>query len=398
MHRDWSSGLKAHDLWASDERRPTILFNALSLAAGGGHAVLMNYLRCFRALRPEWRLILLRGPFDAVLDEEIPGVCRIHCGAEVRGLWRRTIWERRNLPSLCRDLQTDIYFAPNGVYQGGLRVSQCLLVQDPGPYVLPSRSAQDALRGFLLRRAWRHAAQRGDCMGYTSRYMRELVVRGVSPERRHLIAYNGVSERMLAITEQPRGPAEREPFILAVSVFGFYKNYETLIRALAILRHDPRFAHIRLQLMGRNVNSSAYIQRLRTEAGRSGLADSVHFAIDRPWEEIESAYRSAALFSLTSHCESFGIPALEAMAYGLPTVLGDCCAIPEIAGDAALLVPPDDPAAVAAAWRRVLLDENEYRRLQAAGRERCRQFTWTRTVSAWIEVIEALLLERNYSP
>lgn len=398
MRREWSPGLTARELWATEQHRPTILFNALSLAPGGGHAVLVNYWRCFRALRPDWRLILLRGPFDPYLDEDIPGACTLHCGPEVHGLPRRIMWERRNLARVCRDLEADIYFSPNGVYKSGLTLPQCLLVQDPGPYVLPSRDLKDAARSFLLRRAWRRSVRRGACLGYTSRYMRDLVVRGAQPERRYFIAYNGLSERILAVADQPAsGLAGREPFILAVSVFGFYKNYETLIRALAILRREARFAHFRLHLMGRNVNSTAYIQRMQDQARSAGLADAVRFSIDRPWAEIESAYRSASLFSLTSHCESFGIPALEAMAYGLPAVLGDCCAIPEVAGDGAVLVPPDDPGAVAAAWSRLLSDESEYRRLQGAGRERCRQFTWTRTVSAWIEAMEALLAPRGHS-
>jgi glycosyltransferase involved in cell wall biosynthesis len=225
-----------------------------------------------------------------------------------------------------------------------------------------------------------------------------LVVRGSNLEKRHFIAANGLSDEILAIAQQSAaGPKEREPCILAVSVFGFYKNFETLIRALAILRRDARFAHFRLHLMGRNVNSSAYIQRMRDLARDTAQAEAVRFSIDRPWEEIDAAYRSASLFSLTSHCESFGIPALEAMAYGLPAVLGACCAISEVAGDAAMLVPPDDADAVAAAWRRLLTDEDEYRRMQAAGRARCRQFTWRSTVEVWVDVMEELLASRGYS-
>src|SRR5262245_18998726 len=159
MRRDWSPGITAHDLWGSDEHRPTLLFNALSVAPGGGHSVLVNYCRCFRTLRPDWRLILLRGPFDPKLDQEIPGVCHLHCGPEVLGLRRRTLWEFKQLARLSRDLRTDIYFAPNGVYQDRLDIPQCLMFQDPGPYVLAAKDIGDAVRSFLLRRAWRHGVR-----------------------------------------------------------------------------------------------------------------------------------------------------------------------------------------------------------------------------------------------
>lgn len=392
MRLNWSPALTPRTIWGSDEHAPTILFNALSLAPGGGHSVLVNYWRCFRELRPAWRLLLLRGAYRQDVDEDIPGACYIHLGDEVRGIVRRSLWERRQLGRLCDQLNVDLYFGPNGVYIGGVDRPQCLLIQDPGPYLLPAKNRMDALRSFLLRRAWKAALKHGDCIGYTSGFMRRLVTRGGLVERRHFIAYNGVSEKMLeAARREPLPRAAREPIILAVSVFGFYKNFETLIRSLAILRRDARFGQFRLRIIGRNLGSDAYIARLRGEISSLGLGDAVELAIDRPWSEIEHAYRTASLFSLTSHCESFGIPALEAMAHGTPAVLGDCCAIPEVAGDAALLVPPDDQNALAAAWARLLSDESEYRLRQDAGRARCAKFTWKQTVQTWINVMEDLM-------
>jgi glycosyltransferase involved in cell wall biosynthesis len=311
------------------------------------------------------------------------------------------------MAATCRRLQADLYFGPNGVYHSSLRLPQCLLVQDPTPYVIPPPDAVNRVRATLLRRSWGRGVVRAACMGYTSNYMRSLVRRSASGrcERRFLIAYNGINERMREIAQVPcLGRAERAPFILAVSGYMLHKNFETLIRALAILRQDPDFRNYSLRIIGHNIRvsghvaktSNEYISRLEREIREQGLNGAVSLEYDQPWSVLADAYRSASVFALTSLCESFGIPAIEAMAYGTPTVLGECCAVPEVGGDAALYVTPRDAPAVAAAWRRLLTEPELYARLQEAGRVRCLRFSWADTVSQWIGVFEELVDRKRH--
>lgn len=399
MRREWTPKLTARDLWGDGPRRTTVLFNAHSLAPGGSYAVLTNYLRAFHEVRPEWRLIVLRGPYRADLDTDIGDfVQNVHCGAWTASLPGRTWWEKRWMGRACRRLDADIYFGPNGVYHRSVTIPQCLLVQDPTPYVLRPTSVKEVFRAALLKRSWRRGVLNAACMGYTSNFMRDLIIREMNgrTERCRLIAYNGIDDAMRRTAQRPfRSPEEKQPFILSVSTFSTHKNFETLIRALALLRRDPRFASHRLRIMGRSIQSEGYIARLRREARLAGVADAVSMEVDQPWSAISEAYASASLFSLTSLCESFGIPALEAMAHGTPTVLGDCCAIPEVVGDAAELAPPQDPAALCRAWERVLGNRERYAALQAAGRRRCLEFSWTRTVGEWVRVIEELLAKEK---
>jgi glycosyltransferase involved in cell wall biosynthesis len=395
---DWHPGLVTADLWGHGRKRPSILFNATSAAVGGSATVLRNYWQCFSQQRPDWRFVILHGRLpDELRTAPSPNCRMLDCGPQIGKLWRRYLWERRWLGRLCQQLGCDVYFAPNGVYQPGVTVPQCLLVQDPSPFILPARTAIDFVRAVLLKRSWRAGVRHAACMGYTSEFMRSLVAgsAGGRREHRHLIAYNGIDETLRTRAGQPSRPLDqREPFVLSVSSFTIHKDFETLIAALAQLRRRPQFAHYRLRILGRNLHSEHYLDFLRGEIVRWNLQAAVSLETDRAWPDVSAAYESAALFCLTSRCESFGIPAIEAMAHGTPVVAGDRCAVPEICGDAAVLVPPGDPTGVAEAWARVLDYPRLYEGLQSAGQRRCLAFSWDQTVARWIEVIEELLSRR----
>ena len=94
-----------------------------------------------------------------------------------------------------------------------------------------------------------------------------------------------------------------------------------------------------------------------------------------PDEQLPGLYAGAQCFVLPSLYEGFGLPCIEAMACGTPVVASSAGALPETCGDAALLVDPDDPSAIADAVARAIGDE----RLRAAGLRRAAQFSWDRT-------------------
>ena len=122
----------------------------------------------------------------------------------------------------------------------------------------------------------------------------------------------------------------------------------------------------------------------RPQFAREEGLDRLHHLGAVPDHLLPGLYAGAEAFALPSLYEGFGLPVLEAMACGTPVVCSDTTALPEAAGGAARLAPPDE---VAEATRQLLGDEQERARLRAAGKQRAAEFSWARTA----ERVDALL-------
>ena len=107
-------------------------------------------------------------------------------------------------------------------------------------------------------------------------------------------------------------------------------------------------------------------------------------------EDLDEVYRGAAAFLYPSLLEGFGLPVLEAMARGVPVVTSNVSSLPEVAGDAALLVEPTSEDAIAAAIVSVVTDAQVAARLTAAGRGRAATFSWDETARLTLEAYRSV--------
>jgi glycosyltransferase involved in cell wall biosynthesis len=153
-----------------------------------------------------------------------------------------------------------------------------------------------------------------------------------------------------------------------------HKNHRAAIEALRMLR-DRHGLRPRLVCSGspRQAQSS-----LEAHIAAAGLQDQVRFLGYCPPEDMPSLYRGAAVLVFPSLFEGFGMPVLEAMASGCPVVCADGTSLPEVAGDAALQVDPEDHEALAEALRRVLTDADLRQHLRARGLVQATRFSWRR--------------------
>ena len=189
----------------------------------------------------------------------------------------------------------------------------------------------------------------------------------------------GVRDAPAAATSEAELRARFElgpgPVLLCVAQKRPYKNQSVLIEALAALG-DPA---VRLVLPG---SPTPYEDELRALAQRRGVHDAVRFPDWVSEEDLEGLYRLAAAVVLPSRIEGFGLPVLEAMRRGVPVACADRGALPEVAGDAAIVFDPDDQASVDAAVARLVGDRDGSADLARRGRERAALFTWRRTAEA----------------
>jgi glycosyltransferase involved in cell wall biosynthesis len=161
------------------------------------------------------------------------------------------------------------------------------------------------------------------------------------------------------------------------------KDHPTLVRAFAADAHSGPLGGVRLVLAGPDGWGT---EALDAALARSPAADRV---TRLGW--VDDAARAdllagASVLAYPSRYEGFGLPPLEAMAAGVPVVATAVGAVPEVVGDAAVLVPPGDPEALAEALRAVLLDAEQADDLRRRGRARVAAFDWDRTVDGLVDL------------
>lgn len=179
-------------------------------------------------------------------------------------------------------------------------------------------------------------------------------------------------------------PARRENLILFVGVIQKRKNVARLVKAFEQVPTGWRLA-----LAGASQGFGAAEQLSAVE--ESPRRDDIQVLGHLSREQLDGLYARARIFAFPSLDEGFGIPVLEAMAHGVPVVTSNCSAMPEVAGDAALLVDPCRVEDIGAALARLAADESSREDLIQRGWARAGQFTWDAAVARTWGVYEKVL-------
>lgn len=181
------------------------------------------------------------------------------------------------------------------------------------------------------------------------------------------------------------------PFLLYVGRTNPQKNIPRLVEAFAVLRgeiHDhPVYRDLRLLIIGDEI--SRY-PALRHAVIQSRVEDTVRFLGFVPIDTLRAFYQAASAFVFPSLYEGFGLPPLEAMACGTPVVCSHVSSLPEVVGDAAEIVNPENVFDIARGLREVLLDRERRLRLVERGFEQARRFSWERTAQQVLDVYEEI--------
>ncbi len=181
-----------------------------------------------------------------------------------------------------------------------------------------------------------------------------------------------------------------EKMILYVGTIEPRKNIARLIRAFAQAQRAVRLPH-RLVLIGARGWKYAEVDRA---IAQEGISNNVIFAGYVSQDELPRWYQAADLFVYPSLYEGFGLPPLEAMACGIPVVTSNAASLPEVVGDAALQVAPDDGSALADAIVRALTDRALREQMIARGIVQAARFSWTRTARETVALYRTVLAER----
>ncbi|CAN5807861.1 glycosyltransferase family 1 protein [soil metagenome] len=217
----------------------------------------------------------------------------------------------------------------------------------------------------------------------------QVVYEGVDPEFRP--SAPAVVQRVRQ-QYSPGAADNGRPYLLMVGTLEPRKNHATAMRALARLKAlgFPQ----RLLVIGGKGWLFEPVQKLVAELG---LTDDVTFAGYVPAADLPPLYAGADCTLLPSLYEGFGFPVLEAMACGTPVVSSNVSSLPEVAGDAALLVTPLDDQAVAAAIQRVLTEPGLASTMQTKGIEQAAKFRWDYCAQETVEVYQMARKRRAHA-
>ncbi|MBE0660610.1 MAG: glycosyltransferase family 4 protein [Bryobacteraceae bacterium] len=186
------------------------------------------------------------------------------------------------------------------------------------------------------------------------------------------------------------------PFLLYTGSVKPQKNVARLVEAFALVRGEledhPVYKNLRLIIIGDQISTSP---NLRQAVLHSRVESRVRFLGFVPFETLRVFYSSAAAFVFPSLYEGFGLPPLEAMASGTPVVSSNVTSLPEVAGDAAYFVNPDNVFEIARGIKDVLLDETLREKLIIRGFQQCRRFNWEDTARQVLATYEAAGMGRE---
>lgn len=373
-----------------------VLINGLSIGGGGGLTVGRDLWRYLALARPECRftLALVKDhPLHRELStERMPANCRIHWAPpEARQRVRRARYEKESLARWAGENAIDAVLQLNGMLVPGMPAPTLAHMQDPFPYRPIAWSGwKDRVISLLRRRQHAVALRSAAALGWTSGYLRDLIcgAQKIAPARSEVF-YNGVPPEWAERIERGIEPLEGRPMeIVTLSNVEPYKRQELVIRALAILRKRAGLESLVYHIVGLCPEHER--ARLLSLARQLGVSE--HVTIHGRVNDAEMANRlkSARCCVQMSVCESFGIPAIEAMSFGTPVVTSDCCAMPETCGDAAVLSPVDDVDALADHIARVLMDESLAQTLRRRGAHRVEHFRWDQTAGRMADVLDEL--------
>jgi glycosyltransferase involved in cell wall biosynthesis len=252
------------------------------------------------------------------------------------------------------------------------------------PQYLPSRLAYAYARANL----WA-AAKRAERIFTVSETSKADILRYCDvPAERIIVVYNAIDDRFAIPPEPEAVERVREryqlngPFALYVGNIKPHKNLERLIDAFDLVRRGG-FERLELLIIGDQISK---YPRLRRAVDKHKLHKHVRFLGFVPDDTLAALYRLATVFVFPSLYEGFGLPPLEAMASGTPVVTSNRSSLPEVVGDAAVLVDPYSAVSMAEGIQQVLGDAELRRSLSARGLARAREFSWETSIRRIHEV------------
>jgi glycosyltransferase involved in cell wall biosynthesis len=302
--------------------------------------------------------------------------------------WREQVFYWQQLEKI----EADIFHFTHFNVPVFFRKPYVVTIHDTTRFIFPGERRQHLLQQIAYEVVFAQAVKKAkgiiSVSQATKRDLEELPISlPVTPQ----VIHEGVEEEFL----RPLDPALAQKanlllggiknYLLYVGVWMNHKNLRRLLEAFAIVRKT--YPDLKLIMTGQPV--PAYSPVLK-EAERLKVTDSILFPGFVPYDVLPAVFANSAAFVFPSLYEGFGLPPLEAAACGVPVITSNVSSLPEVMGQAAHYVNPEDERDIARGIIRVLADRSYRESLVRAGKERAREFSWQTCAQATVELYQKL--------
>ena len=355
---------------------------------------LVRLYQTLQIVRPHWQVVA----YHRQLDNQLPAgnlfpdsFLQSRC-IEMPGD-RFDAWQRLRLPMAARLDRVDVLHCPANSCPGWTPVPTVATIHDLIPLDYP-----DTVSPLDARRFQRHvqvACRRAAAITCPSLYTVRQLIRDmrVDSSRLHLTPW-GADTRSREVTAQRLNELTgryrlTHPFVLHFGAADPRKNTRRLLEAWALIGARSRR---RWQLVVVGLDAGAQGQMLEYCQGL-GVRDSVSLNGFAAEQDVADLLTAAGVLAYPSRAEGFGLPVLEAFAAGTPVLTSNRTSLPEVAGDAAELIDPDDPVGIAHGLGRLLRDGPLRDQLAQRGRQRLSEYSWTSCAERFARTLESVVAE-----
>lgn len=301
-------------------------------------------------------------------------------------------WDQVSIVSAISKDQLDVFFTPYDKIPLRAPCPVVMTIHDLlYQYVSDLRGMKKWLYNTLYRLQRGYMARAAAKVLTVSEYSRQDIAKYYNLSREEIsVTYNAVSSRFrpdirnteIEKTKMKYGIPRK--YIFNLNNFKPHKNAETLVKAFAKLDAVKR-TDTTLVIGGKH---NAFTKTLQTEIDRLQITDAIHLPGVIEDEDLPAIYAGATCFVITSTYEGFGIPPLEAMASGTPVISSKATSLPEVMGDAGVMVSPHNTNELARVLEKTLNDEGMRKNMTEKGLQRAKLFTQEEVASRILKALE----------
>lgn len=308
----------------------------------------------------------------------------------------KVVWEQFTAPAAAHRAGLDLLHVPYFAPPFFSRVPTVITIHDVIPLLLPAYRPVGKVRAYMSLVA--RAARRSTMVITVSQHAKQEIMQTLHiPAERIRVIYQAAGDEYRPISDPTVLESVRARYGLGKRYI-FYlgglderKNVPQLVRAFACLQAKLNDPDLQLFISGNpDKQKGALFPDPRPIAAELGVQEKVLYRFVEE-EDKPAVYNAASLFVYPSRYEGFGLPPLEAMACGTPVVCSNRTSLPEVVGDAALTVDPEDTQALADAMQRVLSDDMLRAELREKSLQRSQHFSWRKTAQETLGVYEEAL-------